>query len=102
MQAECEELVRQGHDLEARELEVEWRTRELEVEWRTRTLNLYAVRDAEAKSAAPWRKAAAHILLRNRHPLSQNQKNPILGKICVARQYCNILSTVSVARTNVI
>ena len=44
MQAEHEELARQHHDLEARELEVEWRTR---------ALNLDAVRDAKVKAAVP-------------------------------------------------
>ena len=44
MQAEREELARQCHDLEARELEVERMTR---------ALILNAVRDAEAKSATP-------------------------------------------------
>ena len=44
MQVQHEELARQPHDLE---------TRELEVERRSRALNLNAVRDAEAKSAAP-------------------------------------------------
>ena len=44
MQAEREELAMQHHDLEARELEVEWRTR---------ALNINAVRDSEAKSTAP-------------------------------------------------
>ena len=44
MQAEHEELAMQRQELEARELEVEWRTR---------APNLNAVRDAETKSAAP-------------------------------------------------
>ena len=39
MQAELEEFARQRHDLEARELEVEWRSR---------ALNLHAVRDARS------------------------------------------------------
>ena len=53
MQAKREELARQRHDLEARELEVERITR---------ALNLNAFRDAEAKSVPPWQKAAAHVL----------------------------------------
>ena len=57
MQAEREELARQHHDLEARELDVEWRNR---------ALNLNAVRDARvapvagsshsrAREQAPWK-----------------------------------------------
>ena len=44
IQTEREELARQSHDLEARELEVEQRTK---------ALNLNAVRDARATAAAP-------------------------------------------------
>ena len=52
MQAECEELDRQHHDLDAVELEVQQINR---------ALNFNAVRDAEAKSVPTWWKAA-HIL----------------------------------------
>ena len=56
MQAEREELARQRHDLMARVLEVERITR---------ALNLNAVRDAEAKSAAN--------VVECSHPLTQEQ-----------------------------
>ena len=58
MQAKLEELARQGHDLE---------TRELEVERRTRALNLNAVRDARVTAVASWQEAATPVL-GNRHP----------------------------------
>ena len=52
-QAECEELARQHHDLEAREPEVEWRTR---------AINLNAVEMPKLRLLPPWRKAAIRIL----------------------------------------
>ena len=53
MQAELEELVRQCHHLEARELQVERRTR---------ALNLNNVRDARVRAAALWQEAATLVL----------------------------------------
>ena len=58
MQAELEELVRQCHDLEASELEVERKTR---------AVNFNAVRDARVRAAALWQEAATPVL-GNRHP----------------------------------
>ena len=58
MQAELEELARQRHDLEARELEVERRTR---------APNLNVVRDARVMTAAPVA-GNGHSILGNRHP----------------------------------
>ena len=58
MQAELEELARQLHDLEAREVEVKRRTR---------ALNLNAVRDARVTAAALWQEGATPVLGK-RHP----------------------------------
>ena len=58
-QAEHEELARQCHDLEARELEVKRRTR---------ALNLDAVRDVKVKAAAPVT-GSSHSSTRERIPL---------------------------------
>ena len=62
MQAEREKLARQRHDLEARELEVEWITR---------ALNLNAVIDAKAKSAAPMAESS-RTCTQEQAPLNQN------------------------------
>ena len=59
LQAEREELARQRHDLEARELEVEQRTR---------ALNLNAVRDATVTAAAPVA-GSSHSCTREHSPL---------------------------------
>ena len=53
MHAELVKLVRQCHDLE---------TRELEVERRTRALNFNAVRAARVRAAALWQEAATPVL----------------------------------------
>ena len=58
MQAELEELGRQCHGLEARELEVEERIR---------AYNFNAVRDASVGAGALWQEVAFPVL-GNRHP----------------------------------